>query len=245
MSRLAVMSPAHDYRETTSSWQNAGHSTPVADASAHDAVNSGLLRHGGVHHEMNDRTGAVSRLLRAWAGGDVQARDELVPLVYHELRHRAAAYLRRERRDHTLQATALVHEAFLRLVGQDRVAWQNRGHFYALASQMMRRILVDHARERQAAKRPDASLRVDLDDRIDVAEAPAFDLVVLDEALSDLSKLDPRQGRIVELRFFGGLSEQEVAEALSLSRTTVTREWRRARAWLYHRMTPRPVRAPS
>jgi RNA polymerase sigma factor (TIGR02999 family) len=194
---------------------------------------------------MNDQTGAVSRLLRAWAGGDLQARDELVPLVYHELRHRAAAYLRHERQDHTLQATALVHEAFLRLVGQDRVAWQNRGHFYAVASQMMRRILVDHARERQAAKRPAAALRVDLDDRIAIAEAPGCDIVMLDEALSDLSKLDPRQGRIVELRFFGGLSEQEVAEVLSLSRTTVTREWRRARAWLYHRMTPPPARAPS
>ena len=191
---------------------------------------------------MSEGTGAVSQLLRAWAGGDLQARDELVPLVYHELRKRASGYLRHERPDHTLQATALVHEAFLRLAGQDRVAWQNRGHFYAVAAQMMRRILVDYARERLAAKRPGAALRVDLDESIQAPEAPGSDILMLDEALNELSTMDPRQGRIVELRYFGGLSEQEVAEALSVSRATVTREWRRARAWLYHRMTPLPAR---
>ena len=187
---------------------------------------------------MSEGTGAVSQLLRAWAGGDLQARDELVPLVYHELRKRASGYLRHERPDHTLQATALVHEAFLRLAGQNRVAWQNRGHFYAVAAQMMRRILVDYARERLAAKRPGAALRVDLDESIQAPEAPGSDILMLDEALNELSTMDPRQGQIVELRYFGGLSEQEVAEALSVSRATVTREWRRARAWLYHRMTP-------
>jgi RNA polymerase sigma factor (TIGR02999 family) len=182
-------------------------------------------------------TGAVSQLLQAWAGGDVRARDELVPLVYHELRHRAAGYLRHERVDHTLQATALVHEAFMRLAGQDRVAWQNRGHFYGVAAQMMRRILVDHARARRAAKRPDALMRADLDDQIPAAASGGLDLLVLDEALTELSALDARQGQIVELRYFGGLSEQEVADTLSVSRATVTREWKRARAWLYHRMT--------
>lgn len=187
---------------------------------------------------MSDGIGAVSQLLHAWAGGDLRARDELVPLVYHELRHRASGYLRHERPDHTLQATALVHEAFLRLAGQDRVAWQNRGHFYGVAAQMMRRILVDHARERLAAKRPTAAMRVDLDDSIQAAEPPGSDILMLDEALNELSAMDERQGRIVELKYFGGLSEQEVAEVLSVSRATVTREWRRARAWLYHRMTP-------
>jgi RNA polymerase sigma factor (TIGR02999 family) len=193
---------------------------------------------------MSDGTGDVSQLLRAWAAGDVHARDALVPLVYHELRKRAAGYLRHERPDHTLQATALVHEAFLRLAGQDRVAWQNRGHFYAIAAQMMRRILVDHARERRAAKRPDAAMRTDLDDRIPAIEQPEY-VLLLDEALSELAAMDERQGRIVELRYFGGLSEQEVAESLSVSRATVTREWKRARSWLYHRMTPASTDGPA
>ena len=184
---------------------------------------------------MSEDAGAVSRLLHAWAGGDLAARDELVSLVYHELRHRAAGYLRHERVDHTLQPTALVHEAFMRLAGQDRVAWQNRGHFYGVAAQMMRRILVDHARARRAAKRPDPRLRVEADDQIP-APMPELDLVMLDEALTELAALDDRQARIVELRYFGGLSEQEAAETLLVSRATVTREWRRARAWLYHRM---------
>jgi RNA polymerase sigma factor (TIGR02999 family) len=193
---------------------------------------------------MSIDTGDVSQLLRAWAGGDLQAREALVPLVYHELRRRASGYLRHERIDHTLQATALVHEAFLRLAGRDRVAWQNRGHFYAVAAQMMRRILVDHAREHRAAKRPGAARRVDLDDQIPAPEPAGLDILMLDEALNELSAMDARQGRIVELRYFGGLSEQEVAVTLSVSRATVTREWRRARAWLYHRLTPTPSRGP-
>ena len=193
-------------------------------------------------YHMSEGTGGVSQLLRAWAGGDLQARDELVPLVYHELRKRASGYLRHERPDHTLQATALGHEAFLRLAGQNRVAWQNRGHFYAVAAQMMRRILVDYARERQAAKRPGAAMRVDLDESIQAPEAPGSDILMLDEALNELSTMDPRQGRIVELRYFGGLSEQEVADTLSVSRATVTREWKCARAWLFNRMTPTPSR---
>jgi RNA polymerase sigma factor (TIGR02999 family) len=194
---------------------------------------------------MSDNSGPVSKLLHAWAGGDLRARDELAPLVYHELRKRASGYLRHERPDHTLQATALVHEAFLRLAGRDRVAWQNRGHFYAVAAQMMRRILVDHAREHRAAKRPGAARRVDLDDQIPAAATSGLDILMLDQALGELSALDARQGRIVELRYFGGLSEQEVADTLSVSRATVTREWRRARAWLYHRLTPTPPRRPA
>jgi len=186
---------------------------------------------------MADRSSEVSGLLRAWGRGDNQARDDLVPLVYRELRRRAAAYLHQERRDHTLQPTALVHEAYLRLVGQQRVAWQNRAHFFGVAAQMMRRILVDHARRHGAAKRPGAALKVTLDERIGAAQPRNWDLLAMDEALNNLTTLDPRLGQIVELRYFGGLSEQEVAEVLSISRSTVTREWQTARTWLYRRMT--------
>ena len=181
--------------------------------------------------------GAASLLLQAWGRGDLHARDELVPLVYRELRRRAGAYLRRERLDHSLQPTALVHEAYLRLVGQDRVAWQNRAHFFGVAAQMMRRILIDHAREHQAAKRPGAAVRVTLDDGIGAVQPRECEMIALDEALSELTRLAARQGQIVELRYFGGLSEEEVAIVLSVSRRTVTREWRAARAWLYRRLT--------
>jgi RNA polymerase sigma factor (TIGR02999 family) len=180
---------------------------------------------------------AVSDLLRSWGRGNVEARDDLLPLVYRELKRRAAAYLRRERRDHTLQPTALVHEAYLRLIGQERVAWQNRAHFFGIAAQMMRRILVDHAREHQAAKRPGAGLRVAFDDRVGAALPLDCEVLLLDMALQELTRVDARQAHIVELRYFGGMSEQEVARMLSLSRATVTREWQTARAWLYRRMT--------
>jgi RNA polymerase sigma factor (TIGR02999 family) len=186
---------------------------------------------------MTESTGAVTRLLRAWGHGDLQARDELLSLVYRELRQCAAAYLRRERADHTLQPTALVHEAFVRLVGQNRLSWQNRAHFLGVAAQMMRRILVDHARDRNRIKRQGASLRVALDDDVAVTVPRDGEILALDRALDELTKLDARQGQIVELRYFGGLSEQEVAAVLSLSRATVTREWQTARAWLYRRLT--------
>jgi RNA polymerase sigma factor (TIGR02999 family) len=190
-----------------------------------------------------DRPGEVSRLLEAWGKGDVAARDRMLPLVYHELRRRAGAYLRRERQDHTLQPTALVHEALMRLIGQDRVAWQNRGHFFGVAAEMMRRILVDHARNHLARKHPGAAVRVTLDDRIGAAQPQAVEVLLLDQALIELARIDPRQGEIVQLRYFAGLSEQEVAAALSLSRATVTREWQTARAWLYRRMTKGRARA--
>jgi RNA polymerase sigma factor (TIGR02999 family) len=180
--------------------------------------------------------GVISGLLRAWAKGDLGARDNLLPLVYLELRRCAAGYLRRERPDHTLQPTALVHETYLRLARQDRITWQNRAQFFGIAAQMMRRILVDHARERQAAKRPGGALRVALSDRI-AAREPDCEILLLDEALQELTLLDPRQGQIVEMRYFAGMSEREVAEVLSMSRSTVTREWQTARAWLYRRMT--------
>jgi RNA polymerase sigma-70 factor (ECF subfamily) len=180
--------------------------------------------------------GTVSQLLLAWGRGDLQAREHLVPLVYRELRKRAAAYLRRERRDHTLQPTALVNEAYLRLMGQRRVTWLNRAQFFGVAAQIMRRILVDYARERHAAKRP-GGVRVTLDDNMGIARPIDCELLMLDEALQALARLDERQARIVELKYFGGLSEEEVAAVLSLSRATITREWQSARAWLYRRMT--------
>ena len=181
-------------------------------------------------------SGTVSQLLQAWGLGDLRARDDLVRLVHAELRKRAVAYLRRERRDHTLQPTALVHEAYIRLLRQRRVAWRNRAQFFGVASQMMRRILVDYARERQAAKRP-GGIRVTLDQAVIAAEAPDCELLMLDDALHALARLDERQAKIVELKYFGGLSEEEVGAVLSMSRATVTREWQSARAWLYRRLT--------
>jgi RNA polymerase sigma-70 factor (ECF subfamily) len=162
--------------------------------------------------------------------------EELFPTIYVELRRLAGRYLQRERRDHTLQPTALVHEAYIRLLGQRRVAWRNRAQFFGVASQMMRRILVDYARERQAAKRP-GGIRVTLDEAVITAAEPDCELLMLDDALHALARLDERQARIVELKYFGGLSEEEVGAVLSTSRATVTREWQSARAWLYRRLT--------
>jgi RNA polymerase sigma factor (TIGR02999 family) len=148
--------------------------------------------------------GSVSQLLRAWGRGDAQAREDLVPLVYQELRRRASAYLRRERQDHTLQPTALVHEAYIRLMAQRRVSWINRAQFFALAAQLMRRILVDHARERQAAKRP-GGIRVTFDETARAVAPPDCEVLMLDEALRALARLDARQAEIVELKYFAGL----------------------------------------
>ena len=179
----------------------------------------------------------VTQILQAWSDGDRRAVEELIPIVYEELHRRAASYLRRERPDHTLQTTALIHEAYVRLVDQKEVRWQNRAHFFGVAAQMMRRILVDHARERRSAKRPGSAVRVALDDQMGAAEQRDCDVLQLDEALTVLAALDPRQGQIVEFRYFAGMSESEVADVLSVSRSTVTREWQMARAWLYRRLT--------
>jgi RNA polymerase sigma factor (TIGR02999 family) len=181
-------------------------------------------------------TGTVSQLLEAWGRGDLQAREDLVPLVYQELRERAAAYLRHERQDHTLQPTALVNEAYIRLLGQQRVTWLNRAQFFGVAAQIMRRILVDHARERQAAKRP-CGVRVTLDDGVGTVQPLDCELLMLNDVLQELARIDERQAHIVELKYFGGLSEEQVATALSLSRATISREWQSARAWMYRRMT--------
>ena len=184
-----------------------------------------------------ERAPSVTRLLQAWGDGDVRARDTLISLVYAELKRQAQAYLRRERSDHTLQPTALVHEAFMRLMSQQRVEWRNRAHFFGIAAQMMRRILVDHARERQAARRPPLGLRRELDEESAAVMPAEVEVLMLDEALDHLARLSARQAQIVELKYFGGLSEDDVAAVLSVSRATVTREWQAARAWLYRRMS--------
>jgi RNA polymerase sigma factor (TIGR02999 family) len=174
----------------------------------------------------------VTDLLRAWGDGDLGARDRLLPLVYQELRRRAAAHLRRERRGHTLQPTDLVHEAYLRLIDQRRTVWQNRGQFFGLASQMMRRILVDRARAQKMAKRSGRWARVTLDEAMAAARPPDVDVLDLDAALTQLASFDERKSRIAELRFFGGLALEEAGEALGLSVATVERDWQAARAWL-------------
>jgi len=175
----------------------------------------------------------ITALLHAWAGGDAGARDELMPLVYSDLRRRAAAYLRRERRNHTLEPTALVHEAYLKLVDQRRAAWQNRGQFFGVASQMMRRILVDRARARRMAKRSGRWARVTLDEGARAASPVSVDVLDLDAALTRLAAFDPRKCELAELRFFGGLSLEEAGEALGISLATAERDWQAARAWLF------------
>ena len=179
----------------------------------------------------------VTALLRAWADGQPGAADRLVPLIYQHLRRRAAAYLRGERRGHTLQPTALVHEAYLRLVDQQHVVWQNRAQFFGLASQMMRRILVDHARRRNMHKRSGQWLRVSLDDRALPGPTADFDVLALDDLLVRLAAFDARKSRVVELRYFGGLSLEETAGVLDIAPRTVEREWRAARAWLHSQLT--------
>jgi RNA polymerase sigma factor (TIGR02999 family) len=179
----------------------------------------------------------VTELLRAWSEGDADARDRLVPVVYGELRRRAAAHLRRERAGHTLQPTALVHEAYLRLVNQDRAVWLNRAQFFAVASEMMRRILVDRARARRMAKRSGQWARVSLAEDAAGTSPREVDLLDLDAALQELAVLDERKAKVAELRFFGGLSLEEIGVALGTSVATTMRDWRAARAWLFKRLT--------
>ena len=175
----------------------------------------------------------VTTLLAASSAGDRAAMDQLLPLVYDELRRLAQSYLRSERSGHTLQGTALVHEAYLRLIDQKVVQWQSRTHFFAIAAQMIRRILVDHARGHNASKRGAGAPRLSLDDAMGIAEKRDLDLIALDDALSHLAQLDPDQSRIVELRFFGGLSIEETAAVVGVSVATVNREWSAAKAWLF------------
>lgn len=181
----------------------------------------------------------VTQLLARWSSGDPNAREALIPLVYNELRRVARSLLARQRSDHTLQSTALVHEAYLRLVGRSSVHFENRAHFFAVSSQLMRRILVDHARKHNAAKRGGNNLTLVLDESVALPAKTEIDLTVLDDALNQLAVLDSRQATIVEMRFFGGLSIEETAYVLNISPATVKREWTTARSWLYAEMTRR------
>jgi RNA polymerase sigma factor (TIGR02999 family) len=178
----------------------------------------------------------INKLLLNWGQGDQAAREALIPLVYDELRRLARRHLRRERPDHTLQSAALVNEAYLRLISQDQPNWQNRAHFFGVAAQIMRHILVDHARNRAAAKRGAGAPRLSLDAEVALPQGREMDLVVLDDALNHLADLDPKQSRLVELRFFGGLSIEETSVVLGVSPATVKREWATARAWLQREM---------
>lgn len=178
----------------------------------------------------------ITQLLSRWSQGETAAREELVPLVYDELRRIARRYLAGQSQGHTLQSAALVHEAYLRLVGHTTVHWDDRAHFYAVAAQLMRRILVDHARKRRAAKRGQDRVTLTFDERLMPAKQRELDLIALDDALNALSRMNVHQSRVVEMRFFTGLSIEETARALGISPATVKRDWSVARAWLYREM---------
>ena len=184
----------------------------------------------------DDRRDDLTGLLLEWRHGDKAALETLTPLVYDELRRIAHRYVRREREGHTLQTTALVNEAFVRLAGAEKIAWQNRTHFFAVTAQVMRHILIDHARRRHYTKHGGQARQVALEDAAAMSRQRAAELVMLDEALEELAKLDPRKSRVVELRYFGGLSLEETAEVLQVSPMTVRRDWRAAKAWLFRRM---------
>jgi len=178
----------------------------------------------------------ITQILHDWNSGDESAHERLLPFVYDELKRSARRLMLRERANHTLQPTALVHEAFLRLEKQSGIDWQNRGHFYATASRLMRQILIDHARQRAAAKRGNSAIHFSVEDLQLPAEERAVSILKLDEALNRLAQLDPKQERIVEMRYFGGMSNGEIAEALDISVRTVVREWQSARIWLFREL---------
>jgi RNA polymerase sigma factor (TIGR02999 family) len=186
-------------------------------------------------------TPGVTDLLVDWSNGDRKALDRLMPLVYEELRKIARRQLGFENRGHTLQSTALVHEAYLRIVDQNRVQWRDRAHFFAVAAQMVRRVLVDHARERHAAKRGGGAQKIALDESLQIPLHEDLDLLSLNEALDALAELDAQQAKIVELRFFAGLTNSEAAEALGIGTATVQRDWVTAKAWLFDRLNPAPT----
>src|ERR1022692_2601192 len=188
-------------------------------------------------HRSDAALGDVSKLLMAWTGGEQSALDKLTPIVYHELRRLARRYMKGERPGHSLQTTALVNEAYLRLVDYKRMQWQNRAHFFAVSSQVMRRILVEHAR-RHNLKRGGGVQHVSLEEAAVVGGNRAADLVALDDALNALARLDARKVQVVEMRFFGGLSVEETAEVLKVSAVTVMRDWSTAKAWLYRELMP-------
>jgi RNA polymerase sigma factor (TIGR02999 family) len=183
----------------------------------------------------------LTQLLNAWSEGDRAALDELTPLVYEELRRLARRHMNRERKGHTLQTTALVNEAYLRLFNREQLHWQNRAHFFAIAAQLMRCILVDHARGQASQKRGGKPLKISLDEGAVIANERSSEVIALDEALKGLAAIDLRQSSIVELRFFGGLSVDETAEVLALSPATIKREWRSAKLWLHREISRRDV----
>ncbi len=183
----------------------------------------------------------VTRILHEWSEGDGNAAERLMPLVYDELRRLARSFLSRERGDHTLQPTALVNEAYLRLVDQTRVNWQNRAHFYGIASSMMRRVLIDHARAHATEKRGGGAVHLSIEDAHLPIEERAADFVALDEALDRLAQFDERKCRVVEMRFFGGLTDEEIAQVLSVTTRTVLRDWKTARLWLYRELAQNVV----
>jgi RNA polymerase sigma-70 factor, ECF subfamily len=187
----------------------------------------------------------VTELLLAWRGGDPSALDRLIPIVHDELHRIARACLAGERPNHSLQATALVNEAYLRLIETQHVNWQNRAHFLAMAARLMRRVLVDFARSKQYQKRGGGCVRVTLVETIDLSDEPGRDLVALDDALEALAKVDERKSRVIELRFFGGLSVKDTAEALQVSPETVMRDWKLAKAWLLRQLRDDPRRTPG
>jgi RNA polymerase sigma factor (TIGR02999 family) len=192
----------------------------------------------GVAVVTGPQSGEVTRLLLSWSRGDRSALDELTPLVHSELRRLAAAYLRRERRSHTLQATALVNEVYVRLIDQAQVQSGSRAHFFGIAANLMRQILINHAKRHGSLKRGGQHRQVMLTDVSAVIDRPQVDLLALDEALNELARLDPRQSQVVELRFFGGLGEDEAAEVLGVSPVTVKRDWRMAKAFLLKQLSP-------
>jgi RNA polymerase sigma factor (TIGR02999 family) len=179
----------------------------------------------------------ITELLVGYSRGDKEALDQLMPIVYDELRRQAARYLRREQPGHTLQTTALIHEAHVRLVDQRDVQWQNRAHFFGIAAQLMRRILVDHARTKKRVKRGGSDVRVSLDDATVAVKGQDLDVVALDEALDRLAQIDEQQSRVVELRFFSGLTVEETAEVMHISKATVKRDWSMAKAWLHRELS--------
>ncbi len=178
----------------------------------------------------------ITQLLVNWSNGEEDALENLMPVVYEELHQLAENYMRRENKDHTLQATALVNEAYMRLIDQKRVDWKNRSHFFGIAGQIMRRILVDYARRKLAEKRGGNTKTVSLDDAIVLGKGQSSEILALDEALKKLSEIDPRRGKVVELRYFGGLTVDETAEVMGTSRNTVVRDWNFAKAWLYRQI---------
>jgi RNA polymerase sigma-70 factor (ECF subfamily) len=179
----------------------------------------------------------ITQLLAEWSDGNQSALDELYPLVYDELHRLARRYMSRERQGHTLQTTALINEAYVRLVDQRNVHWANRSHFFAISAQIMRRILIDHARRHSYAKRGGGAQQVSLDEAATVTRLAGAEMIRLDEALKSLAEMDPRRSQVVELRYFGGLNNEEIAGVLNISENTVTRDWNMARAWLHHQLT--------